>query len=148
MDERPNLCLISPEPLILTEQVDDGRVSEIEAELPSERRWKFPILVHSEGGFVMVGHHRVTVARRLSLAALPAVFLDDDLVDVEAWRDGETITPEMIPATARGGGRFPSKTTRHRPKVELPPCDIPLSRLTTPEARWRPRPNRHLLSYR
>lgn len=122
-------CLFDPLALLPTEEVNPSRVEELEAKIRSDGRWTEPITAHRDAHFVMDGHHRLTVAKRLNLAFLPVVFLGYEEVQVTAWRDGETITPEDIFAMARSGRLFPFKTTRHIFNAPLSPCDLPLERL-------------------
>lgn len=68
-------CLFDPLALLPTEEVDPSRVEELEAKILSDGRWTEPITAHKDAHFVMDGHHRLTVAKRLNLALLPVVFL-------------------------------------------------------------------------
>ncbi|NKJ39811.1 ParB N-terminal domain-containing protein [Rhizobium sp. SG570] len=122
-------CLFDPQRLIPTEEVDPSRVEELESKILADGRWTEPITAHKDALFVMDGHHRLTVARRLRLAFLPVVFLGYDEVRVTAWREGETITPEHIFAMARSGSLFPIKTTRHIFSPAISGCDVSLERL-------------------
>ena len=115
--------------LIATEEIDPDRARDLERRIRRDQRWTEPIAVHRSELLVMDGHHRLTVAHRLRLDRIPVVLLDYDAVRVEAWREGETITPGDIIAMARRGGRFPPKTTRHIFDPPLPRCDVPLSDL-------------------
>jgi hypothetical protein len=125
-------CLLSPETLTPTEEVDPGRVSELQELILKTGVWTLPITAEKDARFVMDGHHRLVVARRLQLAMVPVVLLDYSTVRVESWRPGETITPAHIFAMARSGGRFPRKTTRHIFEQGLPACAVPLERLRRP----------------
>jgi hypothetical protein len=131
-------CLFNPQRLIPTEEVELSRVEELEAKILFDGRWTEPITAHKDACFVMDGHHRLTVARRLRLAFLPVVFLGYDEVQVTAWRKGETITPEHIFVMARSGGLFPIKTTRHIFSPAISACDVSLERLgyASPQERF------------
>ncbi|AYG70034.1 MULTISPECIES: ParB N-terminal domain-containing protein [unclassified Rhizobium] len=122
-------CLLPPTDLIPTEEVDARHVLELEDQIARAEYWKVPITAHKDALFIMDGHHRLAVAKRLQLKALPVVLLDYESVRVEAWRLGETITPEAIFAMARSGRKFPAKTTRHFFAAPLPECAIPLNDL-------------------
>ncbi|MBW9064789.1 ParB N-terminal domain-containing protein [Rhizobium herbae] len=121
--------LLPLDSLIPTEDVDVERVFELEDQIVQSGCWKVPITVHRDALFVMDGHHRLTVAKRLRLELLPVVLLDYDSVHVEAWRPGETITPESIFVMVRSGDKFPCKTTGHVFAHPIPECAIPLSDL-------------------
>lgn len=122
-------CLFDPMALLPTEEVDPSRVEELQTKILSDGRWTDPITAHKDAHFVMDGHHRLTVAKRLNLTSLPVVFLGYEDVRVSAWRDGETITPQDIFAMAQSGRLFPFKTTRHILNIPLAPCDLSLERL-------------------
>jgi hypothetical protein len=125
--------LLDPRRLIPTEEIDSDRVVELEQEIVQSGRWTRPITIHRGDWFVMDGHHRLTIAQRLDFKLLPVVLLDYDTVRVEAWRQGETITPDMIFEMARSGRKFPCKTTRHIFEGPPPACDIPLGELRHPD---------------
>lgn len=122
-------CLLDLACLVATEDTEPHRANELEFQILRERRWTQPIAVHKDEFFVMDGHHRLMVAHRLKLDRIPVVLLDYDDVRVEAWREGETITPRDILAMFRSGKRFPARTTRHIFDPPLPRCDVPLSDL-------------------
>lgn len=121
--------LLQPNDLTPTEEVDYRQVLELEEEILQAKFWKTPIAVHKGELFVMDGHHRLAVAKRLQLRVLPAMLLDYHGVRVEAWRPGEVVTPEIIFAMARSGRKFPAKTTKHVFDPQFPECKIPLSDL-------------------
>lgn len=120
-------CLVSPSRLIPTEEVDPDRVNVLEAQILEAGSWTAPITAEKDALFIMDGHHRLTVAHRLGLTAVPVLLLDYSSVRVESWRPAETITPANIFAMARSGRRFPCKTTRHIFDRPLPACDVPLA---------------------
>ncbi|PRD40821.1 hypothetical protein C5748_24970 [Phyllobacterium phragmitis] len=122
-------CFVSPDRLIPTEEVDLERVNELQGQILHAGSWTAPITAEKDAMFVMDGHHRLTVAHRLGLGAIPVILLDYSAVRVESWRPGETITPASIFAMARSGRKFPCKTTRHIFDQALPSCDVPLQLL-------------------
>jgi len=124
--------LVSPESLIPTEDVDPERVIELQAQILRQGIWTVPITIEKDALFVMDGHHRLTVARRLRLAFIPVVPLDYTVVRLESWRPDLTITPACIFAMARSGRTFPCKTTRHIVDQGLPSCSLSLEALRHP----------------
>ncbi|WP_315806933.1 MULTISPECIES: hypothetical protein [unclassified Bradyrhizobium] len=90
------VCLLSPWRLIPTEEVDPDRVTELQAQILDAARWAAPVTAEKDALFVMDGHHRLAVARRLQLRLMPVILLDYSAVRVESWRPGETITPTCI----------------------------------------------------
>lgn len=128
----PSYFLIDPIKLTPTEEIDYNHVDYLESEIRNSGYWTVPITIQQNALFVMDGHHRLEVAKRLNLALIPVVLTDYDRVDVTAWRQGETITPQCIFAMARSGEKFPHKTTRHIFREPLPRCAVPLSELMYP----------------
>lgn len=120
---------IAPERLIPTEDINEYRALKLEQHIRTCGRWRMPVFVHKHVLFIMDGHHRLSVAKKLKLERLPVLLLDYDKVDVFPWRKGEIITPRLIIKMAQSGHRFPYKTTRHILKTPLPVCDIPLQEL-------------------
>ncbi len=125
-------CLLSPARLIPTEEVNLDNVDALQTQILQEGSWTAPITAEKDALFVMDGHHRLTVAHRLGLNAVPVVLLDYDTVHVESWRAGERVTPADIFDMARSGRKFPYKTTRHIFQNGLPTCDVPLGLLYGP----------------
>jgi hypothetical protein len=123
------LHILSPQRLIPTEETDARRVDEVHGIISMAGCWTVPIIVEKDALFVMDGHHRLEVAFRLGLRAVPTVLLDYRSVRVEAWRAGETITPAAIYDMAHSRRKFPIKTTRHTFLDELPACDVSLDDL-------------------
>lgn len=121
--------LMNPNKLIPTEEVDEEHVLSLEKRILEQGVWTTPIYIHKDALFVMDGHHRLTVAKRLQLDLIPVMLMDYDTVEVTAWREGEIITPHRIFAMARSGGKFPIKTTRHIFKGPKPTCAVSLDDL-------------------
>ncbi|MGO7172159.1 hypothetical protein AB9F47_34435 [Rhizobium leguminosarum] len=121
--------LLIPLTLIPTEETDPQRVEEVREQILTAGRWTVPIMVEKDALFVMDGHHRLAVALQLGLNVIPSVLLDYQTVQVEAWRAGETITPEIIFDIVRRCRKFPIKTTRHIFRGEFPACNLPLEEL-------------------
>ncbi|MCK7616029.1 hypothetical protein [Roseibium sediminicola] len=132
--------LIDPRLLVPTEETDIDRLEEVECELLKSGRWRCPVAAQKDALFIMDGHHRLEVSRRLQLEVIPVVLLDYTHVHVEAWRPAETVTAEHIWSMYRSGGKFPSKTTRHVFHTPLPGCDIPLDALRHAQPVLRHRP--------
>jgi len=120
---------LSPRDLTPTEETDPNRVDVVLGQILTAGRWTVPILVEKSALFVMDGHHRLAVALRLGLEAIPAMLLDYRDVRVEAWRADETITPDLIFEMAKSGRKFPIKTTRHTYSGDFPECDVSLDEL-------------------
>lgn len=120
---------LSPRDLTPTEETDSKHIDAVLGQILAAGRWTVPIMVEKSALFVMDGHHRLAVALRLGLEAIPSMLLDYRDVRVEAWRDEETITPDQIFEMAKSGGKFPIKTTRHIYSGDFPKCDVSLDEL-------------------
>lgn len=125
--------LIDPIKLVQTEEIMESNVENLQIKIVAEGRWTAPIIVHERELFIMDGHHRLEVAKRLDLKFVPVLLTDYDRIDVTAWREGEHVTPDGISAMARCGQKYPYKTTRHIFRGDLPRCNIPLAELTWPQ---------------
>ncbi|BCH57016.1 ParB N-terminal domain-containing protein [Agrobacterium vitis] len=137
----PIYFLIDPNKLVPTEEVDDIHVVGLEQKILRHGVWTDPIYVHKSAFFVMDGHHRLMVAKRLQLDVIPVLFSDYDTVEVSAWRPGEIITPHSIFEMARAGNKFPVKTTRHIFNGPKPECAVPLDDLKFRRSKsWAPAP--------
>ncbi|TCU41158.1 ParB N-terminal domain-containing protein [Rhizobium azibense] len=121
--------LLPPNKLIPTEETDSRRVDEVHGLISTAGCWTVPIMVEKDALFVMDGHHRLEVALRLQLRAVPVILLDYSSVRVEAWRADETIAPADVYDMARSRRKFPIKTTRHIVLDDLPACDVSLDDL-------------------
>lgn len=121
--------LVNPETLIPTEEINEQAAFLLHQSIQQAGRWLRPIIAHQDALFVMDGHHRLSCAKRLNLSLVPVVLLDYNDVDVCAWREGETITPQAIFDIVRQKKIFPYKTTRHSFSRGVPTCDIPLQDL-------------------
>lgn len=124
--------LISPSSLAPTEEIDPIWAAELRRQILELGQWTVPIAIEKDALFVMDGHHRLSVALDLGLAAVPVVPLDYSTVKLECWRPEETVTPMQIFAMAQSGRKFPCKTTRHIFERSLPNCAIPLASLRLP----------------
>lgn len=125
----PPYCLTDPERLIPTEEVSSSEVINLEKEIIKSGYWKKPLAVHKEQYFVMDGHHRLSVAKRLGLVQVPVIFLDYECVSVMAWREGEIITPHHIFSMVKNKKKYPYKTTKHTFHNLIPECHISLEKL-------------------
>lgn len=124
-------AFLNPHKLIATEEINEEEAIKLTDSILSCGSWKTPVSVHKDALFVMDGHHRLNIARRLNLKLMPVVLLDYDSVDVCAWRDGEIITPDIIIEMVRKGKKFPFKTTKHSFRQPIKACNVPLYELMT-----------------
>jgi len=105
--------------------------------LDMTKRWggfTKPVLVDSETGSLLDGHHRLSVAKELGLSKIPAICLDylssDDIL-LELWPNSsfDEITKQMVIQMCQSDGLFPPKTTKHTTFFDLPPILVSLDEL-------------------
>ncbi|MDP6869213.1 MAG: ParB N-terminal domain-containing protein [Candidatus Poseidoniaceae archaeon] len=100
--------------------------------LDMTKRWKGytkPLLVDSETGTILDGHHRYSIGLVLNLRRLPAIcvnYLQDENVSVSLWpgSDLESITKDDVINMALSGKVYPPKTSKHELKNYLPPIHV------------------------
>ena len=90
-----------------------------------------PLLVDSETGSILDGHHRHAVAQRLGLKRIPVMLFDyiqDDSIRVETWPNcgqDELVKQDVIDMCL-SDSVFPPKTSRHILDKDVPPILVPL----------------------
>lgn len=100
-------------------------------------RWgayKLPLLVDSQSGAILDGHHRYAVGRILGLSQLPAVlvdYLNDDSISVDVWPDCgcDCLTKEEVIEMSLSDRVYPPKTSKHDFAASSTPIHVPLSKL-------------------
>jgi hypothetical protein len=131
-----------------TEETDLGHVNSLVNAIQISGVWTHPLLVDDVVCALMDGHHRYRAAQRIGLRTVPVALLsyDDHRVRLEAWRPGETYTPERLREIAGTGALLPQKSTRHVIDMPLPYCCVPLDALmsATSSACARPEGWSHL----
>lgn len=90
-----------------------------------------PLLIDSNSGSILDGHHRYQVALNLGLLRVPALLFDylvDDSIQVEAWpTSGKShLNKQEIVDMALSDDLFSPKTSRHIVNCEVPPIMVPL----------------------
>jgi ParB-like chromosome segregation protein Spo0J len=110
------------------EDVVEGRVRGLADQILLDGFIRYPILVDSKTLVVLDGHHRLAVAKLLGLRFIPAILVDydGDCVSVSSWRDGVTVTKDMVREHGLKGNLMPPKTSRHRVSFEVPEVRVPL----------------------
>ncbi len=126
-----DIVLLGVDQILPTEESDPDLVEELLTEISITGIWTHPVLVDDKTFAVMDGHHRVAVAKRLSLRVVPAVLLsyDDSRVRLESWRDNEVFTPKEVRERAISGDLLPPKSTRHIIEPWPPQTRVQLARL-------------------
>lgn len=117
--------------LVPTEKHSQERAAKLSFVIQSTGTWTVPVLCWRNANAVLDGHHRCAAAAALKLRKVPVVFVseDDPRVGLSAWRQGETVTFDLIAEVVKSGSLLPFKTTRFRISGGVPLTSVPLDRL-------------------
>ena len=97
-----------------------------------------PLLVDSQTGSILDGHHRHSVAVCLNLKRVPAILIDylsNDEISVDVWPGSglETITTQQVIDMSLSGDLYPPKTSKHTISNDMPPIHVLLEVLEKSE---------------
>ncbi|MCZ4279546.1 hypothetical protein O4H49_02075 [Kiloniella laminariae] len=123
------LILLPVEQLIPTERTKPRRVAALQKKLLREAVWTRPICVEENDLFVMDGHHRLCVARKLGLARVPVLLLSYRDIPVVSRKTRYSISEKILQQRAALKLLYPYKTTRHFFPENSLSCAIPLGLL-------------------
>jgi len=109
--------------------------------LEMTKRWggfTKPLLVDSETGAILDGHHRHSVAMSLELKRVPVIlinYLQDEEITVDIWPECglDSISKEDVIAMSLSEGLYPAKTSKHTIASHMPPIHILLEELMKDE---------------
>lgn len=109
--------------------------------LDMTKRWggfTKPLLVDSETGSILDGHHRHSVAISLELKRVPVILIDylqDDEITVDIWPGCgiDSITKEDVISMSLSDNLYPAKTSKHTIANHMPPIHILLEELEKEE---------------
>ena len=93
-----------------------------------------PLLIDSETGTILDGHHRYEVGKKLKLKLIPAIvtnYFEDDRITVTTWANSnlKEISKKDVIEMALSEDLFPPKTSKHSLSEYLPPIMIKLEDL-------------------
>ena len=105
--------------------------------LDMTKRWggfTKPLLVDSETGAILDGHHRHSVAISLELKRVPVIlinYLRDEEITVDVWPGCglDSISKEDVIAMSLSGNLYSAKTSKHTIANHMPPIHILLEEL-------------------
>tara|TARA_B100000927_G_scaffold273733_1_gene252423 strand:+ start:3250 stop:3657 length:408 start_codon:yes stop_codon:yes gene_type:complete len=105
--------------------------------LEMTKRWggfTKPVLVDSQTGSLLDGHHRLSVAKELGLSKIPAICLDylaSEEITLELWPNSSLtqISKESVIEMCHSRDLFSPKTTKHTTTFDLPPILVTLEEL-------------------
>ena len=124
-----NSILLPIEQLIPTEWVKPRRVATLSQKILQEGIWTHPICIEETELFVMDGHHRLAVARKLNLKVVPVCLLNYKDIPVYSRKKRFNVSETAIKQRARLKRLYPYKTTRHFFPANHPSYAIPISLL-------------------
>ena len=109
--------------------------------LDMTKRWggfTKPMLVDSETGAILDGHHRHSVAVSLNLKRVPVILIDylrDKQIEVDVWPGCglDTITKQQVIDMSLSGDLYPPKTSKHTISNHMPPIHVLLEELERDE---------------
>ena len=109
--------------------------------LDMTKRWggfTKPMLVDSETGAILDGHHRHSVAVSLNLKRVPVILIDslsDEQIEVDVWPGCglDTITKQQVIDMSLSGNLYPPKTSKHTISNHMPPIHVLLEELERDE---------------
>jgi len=114
-EEMNDIVFFKIEELKEHEEIRPDYLEELKNEILSDGILKMPIAVDKNTGIILDGHHRLHALKRIGCTKIPVVLVDyqSSNIKVVGWREGESITKEIIIDTALAGRRMPSKTSKH-----------------------------------
>ena len=122
-----HFALVDARRLTAHEEVDEDHLVELTAEILRDGILRQPVLVDSESGVILDGHHRVRALKTLGCSLIPAYLVDYLDSGIEVWprRPGIPVDKEGVVKAGLSGLPYPPKTTRH--EWPLPPEARPVS---------------------
>jgi len=113
--ERSNIVLLKMEELKEHEEIRPDYLETLKNEILSDGILKMPICIDQKTCIILDGHHRLHALKRLGCRRIPCVLVDyqSPIIEVIPWREGETVTKEMILRTALTGEKMAPKTSKH-----------------------------------
>ena len=109
--------------------------------LDMTKRWggfTKPLLVDSQTGSILDGHHRYSVALSLQLKRVPVIlidYLEDDEITVDVWPGCglQSISKQDVINMCLSEELYPPKTSKHTIANHMPPIHVLLDDLSRSE---------------
>ncbi|MBA4694643.1 MAG: ParB N-terminal domain-containing protein [Candidatus Poseidoniales archaeon] len=109
--------------------------------LDMTKRWggfTKPLLVDSQTGAILDGHHRYSVALSLELKRVPVIlidYLEDDEITVDVWPGCglQSISKQDVINMCLSEELYPPKTSKHTIANHMPPIHVLLEDLSRSE---------------
>jgi len=118
--EMNEIVFIEIEALKEHEEIRPDYLEELKNEILSDGILKMPIAVDKKTYIILDGHHRLHALKKIGCKRIPVILFDYQSPEIEVlpYREGETVTKEMIIQTALAGRRMPPKTSKHMILIE------------------------------
>ncbi len=131
-DREPELVPL--ESLRPHERILPDRLQAVMSTIEEENIVDYPILIDSEFGVILDGHHRYHALRELGVRLAPVVRVPydrDDLIQLKTRPNSPSgeLTKQEVLRMGLSEEVFPPKSTRHILTESLLPVDVPVSRL-------------------
>lgn len=128
---KPILTFLNVDDLTCIERVDPQRVMDLEAHIEAEEFWTKPILVHDKWHFIMDGHHRFEVSKRMGFKIIPALLLNynSPFLKVVHWDTGKPYDINLIYQAVLEKKILGVKSNRHILTFPIPSLKIPINML-------------------
>jgi hypothetical protein len=112
---RDDIIFFKIEELKEHEEIRPDYLEALENEILSDGILKMPIAVDQNTCIILDGHHCLQALKRIGCIKIPVVLVDyqSPNIKVIGWRQGESLTKEIIIDTALTGRKMPSKTSKH-----------------------------------
>jgi len=110
-----DIVFLEMEELKEHEEIRPEYLEALKNEIISDGILKMPIAVDRNTYIILDGHHRLHALKKIGCKKIPVVLVDyqSPEIQVVTWREGETITKDIIIHTALTGARMPPKTSKH-----------------------------------
>ena len=115
-----DIVFIELEVLREHEEIRPDYLEQLKNEILSDGILKMPIAVDKKTYIILDGHHRLHALKKMGCKRIPVILFDYQSPEIEVlpYREGETVTKEMITQTALAGRRMPPKTSKHMILIE------------------------------
>ena len=117
------------ENLVPIEKIISSRADYLFDKILNDQNWINPIVISKENNFIMDGHHRFEVAKKMKLKNIPVVKLEYDKVKIWSLRPEFNCNHETVKNNVLSGNLYPNKTVKHDFRINIPKCYFNLNQL-------------------
>lgn len=127
--EQLEIELIAVDSLKPIEDFISERADQLFETISENEFWIKPIVIESEHGLILDGHHRFNVAKRMGLKKIPVIVVDYKDIEIWSLRPEEEVTHELVVKRALSNNIYPNKTVKHNFPFAVPECKISIKTL-------------------